>query len=412
MDDSKHPAVHPLFLLLCVMVAMTAIGHCQYTWTLFVPSIKRSLHVNFAQVQLGFSIFITLQTCSVLALGVLVTPKLYKAVMCAGSLLIGGAYYGLSVSSQLGHVYVCCAALGMGVGCVYNGCVSLAVRLFPRNRGLASGMAASGYGGGTLLTVSLLRSRIESDGYQLTFRWLGVYVSLISLAASSLLPHELWMEKKMEEPPPHLYRMDVPLKKAVRKDTFWLLYLLLVLITFVGLVVTAQLRPLAEAFDIPIKTFVYALQERADRMLNFISRPLWGSVSDVIGRLEALGLAFSMQAVVLVIWSAHLGDESYFVICSALSTFSWGEVYSIFPAIAADLYGVQHVSATFGALYTGKAVASILAGPVVSVVSDLLSWYLIIEVMAFLSLLDALLAVFVLKPRVDRETRPPAITLA
>lgn len=52
----------------------------------------------------------------------------------------------------------------------------------------------------------------------------------------------------------------------VRKDTFWLLYLLLVLITFVGLVVTAQLRPLAEAFDIPIKTFVYALQERAQTL--------------------------------------------------------------------------------------------------------------------------------------------------
>ena len=110
-----------------------------------------------------------------------------------------------------------------------------------------------------------------------------------------------------------------------------------------------------------------------------------------------MGLAFALQAIVLFIWSTCLDVPSAFVVFSGLSTFSWGEIYSLFPAVAADLYGTQHVSATYGALYTGKAVASYLAGPVASSVASMFSWEAILRIMAVASALDALLALVALK---------------
>ena len=103
------------------------------------------------------------------------------------------------------------------------------------------------------------------------------------------------------------------------------------------------------------------------------------------------------QTVVLLYWSSRLADPTVFVVCSALSTFSWGEVYSLFPAMAADLYGSTHVSANFGALYTGKAIATIMAGPLASLVAEHQSWETIILSMAMISLADAALAACVLR---------------
>ena len=61
-------------------------------------------------------------------------------------------------------------------------------------------------------------------------------------------------------------------------------------------------------------------------------------------------------------------------------------MYSLFPAMAADLYGTRHIGQTYGALYTGKAVASLLAGPVASAVAGAYSWELIVRLMALAAL--------------------------
>ncbi|KAL1498984.1 hypothetical protein AB1Y20_013504 [Prymnesium parvum] len=409
---AKPPSasLRPRLSLLCVAASMGAIGHVQYTWTLFVPSLAASLAASLPQVQLGFSLFVGLQTSSVLCLGLLVHRSHHRLAMCAGSLVVGLSLCGLAAVRSLTQLYACCALLGLGVGCVYNGCMSLSVRLFPLQRGLAAGVSAAAYGGGTVLTVAYIEAAIEERGSAYTLRALGLSLAAVTLAASSALPAAHWRGAAHEAVARHADEPDVPLSEAVRGCAFWVLYLMLVLITFTGLVVSAQLRPIADAFGMPSATLVLALQ--ADRILTLISRPFWGALSDCIGRAQTLALAFGLQALVLLTWAARLSDASFFVVCSALSTFSWGEVYSMFPAIAADLYGVDSVSATFGALYTGKAVASVLAGPVASFVAEQLSWSAVILLMALVSFADALLAALSLGPLIRREAARRCSTLS
>jgi len=104
------------------------------------------------------------------------------------------------------------------------------------------------------------------------------------------------------------------------------------------------------------------------------------------------------------VWWQKLGDPNFFIVCSALSTFSWGEVYSLFPAFAADLYGSTHVASTYGGLYTGKGVASILAGPAVSWAASVFTWSDIILAMGLASAVDSWLALGVLKPLLRRHS--------
>lgn len=374
-------------------LCMVAIGHCQYTWTLFVTSLQRTLNTDAAAIQLAFSFFVALQTTSVLALGlILPSARHERSAMACGGLVLLVALHGLAGASSLSRLYASAALMGIGVGMSYNVCMAVSVRTFTTHRGLAAGVVAAGYGAGTLPTIAVIEASIETSGASLTYRALAWALSATILTAAAILPPTPPPPPRAAHPKPGGAppRPQLRLVQVLREPSFYLLYAMLILISAVGLVVTAQLKPMARALGVTEADLVLALE--VDRVLNGVSRPVWGLVSDIIGRENTLALAFGAQALVLAAWSTVLSSSTAFVAFSALSTFAWGEIYSLFPALAADLYGTEHVGQNYGAIYTGKAVASFLAGPLASSVAEAYSWVGVIRVMAVASAIDAALA--------------------
>lgn len=398
---------HPLRALACALVAMASAGHCQYTWTLFVPHLRDALATDSVHIQTGFSLFVILQTTSFLALGLASPSAHHRQVMILVSLLLGAGLCGLSSARSLAALYCSCAAMGVSVGVIYNVCVTRAVQIVPERRGLFAGIVASVYGAGTLLTVGAIEASITSAGYSATLRSMALTLTSACLAASLIMP-----PRGAQRGPGGAdeAERDFNLWQAAQMPAFWCLYAMLVLISTVGLVVTAQLEPIAEAEDVPASSLLLALQ--VDRALNGVSRPAWGLLSDYLGRERTLCLAFGLSGAVLLVWSGALCSADAFVACSALSTFSWGEVYSLFPALTADVFGPGHVSAVYGALYTGKAAASVIAGPVASFLAARFGWRLLIRAMAAASLLDGALAMGVLPRLVARPHDPGRRTSA
>ncbi len=94
---------------------------------------------------------------------------------------------------------------------------------------------------------------------------------------------------------------------------------------------------------------------------NGASRFLWGWVSDSLGRERTMAVAFFLQAIFLasVVTLGRRGDV-WFVVTMALVFLTWGELYVLFPAVLADLFGARHAASNYSFLYSTKGVASIL----------------------------------------------------
>ena len=192
----------------------------------------------------------------------------------------------------------------------------------------------------------------------------------------------------------------------VQSPIFWVMYVMFVLVGAGGLMATAQLAPIAKDFKIdaipvsligitlPALTFALSI----DRILNGLTRPFFGWVSDNIGRENTMLIAFGLEAVGIWALSAFGHDPVMFVLLSGLVFLAWGEIYSLVPSTCTDIYGVKYATTNAGLLYTAKGTASLLV-PLGNVLAQATgSWRAVFLVAAAMNLVAALAAPFVLRP--------------
>src|ERR1700730_16894168 len=154
------------FQLLLGVICMMVISSPQYVWALFTQPLTASLRANLADIQITFSILIVLQTFLSPAQGSLVDRFGPRLLLSLGALLTGFSWVLASQASSLTALYVTYGLLGgLGPGIIYIGVIGHMVSWFPDRRGLATGLAAAGYGFGAILTSFPIDSMIKSAGY-------------------------------------------------------------------------------------------------------------------------------------------------------------------------------------------------------------------------------------------------------
>jgi OFA family oxalate/formate antiporter-like MFS transporter len=398
--------------LVCGVLCMVMIANLQYGWTLFVNPIDQKYHWGTAAIQVAFSIFIATETWLVPIEGWFVDRFGPKIVVALGGVFVAGAWALNSVASSLWILYVAAALSGIGAGAVYGTCVGNALKWFPDLRGLAAGLTAAGFGAGTAATVIPIRDMILGYGYEAAFLWFGIGQGLIIL----LLSRFLRAPRAADLPKPaarltHSLRDYAPLE-MLKSPVFWLLYLMFVMVAASGLMATAQLAPIARDFGLADQkvdiVFVTATTLSAalviDNVLNGLARPFFGWLSDVIGRENTMGIVFALGA--FAYWGlGTLGTTPYmFILLAGFIFFTWGEIFSLFPAVATDTYGAKYATANAGLLYTAKGVA-VWVVPLASVIKNVTgSWHGVFVLAALMNVAVAVLALFVLKPLRRRIT--------
>ncbi len=393
--------------LIVGIVGMVAIANLQYGWTLFVSPIDNQFHWGKAAIQVGFSLFVLAETWLVPFEAYLVDSYGPQVVVAVGGIMVGLAWILNSAADSLAMLYAGGIIGGIGAGIVYGTASGAALKWFPDRRGLAAGLTAAGFGAGSALTIIPIANQIKASGYQSAFFTWGILQGAVVLACAFLMRAPQKQDfAGVAVPVESQTTQDFTPLEMLKTPAFYLLYVMMTMLAMGGLMATAQLGPIAKDFQVadnPVSLFGLTMAAlpfalSLDRILNGVTRPFFGWVSDHIGRENTMFIAFGLEgiAILLLITFAHI--PVFFVIFSGLTFFGWGEIYSLFPATCGDLFGKKFATTNYGLLYTAKGTASLLV-PVGSLIAGSTgNWYPIFILAIAFDWIGALLALFALKP--------------
>src|SRR5215475_10908750 len=178
-----------------------------------------------------------------------------------------------------------------------------------------------------------------------------------------------------------------------------------------GLMVTAQLKPVATDFKIGEAALTIALI--LTPLANGSSRLLWGWVSDYLGRERTMFTAFLLQGIFLLA-ATTLGrtGDVMFVALMVLVFLTWGELYVLFPAVLGDFYGSKNSAGNYSFLYSAKGVASLVGSGIAATLFEKTgTWNYAFIGSAVLALLSALMALFVRRIPLPQKSAESALSV-
>ncbi len=362
-----------------------------------------------------------------------------SALCWGGGLILAG----IAVRAhQLWLVYLIAVLCGVGQGLGYITPVSTLIKWFPDRRGMATGFAIMGYGGGAMIGAPLA---VWLIGYYTVGGVPGVSLALISMgviyfvfmcagafgfrvAPSGWRPAG-WEPSPAAQSNAMITQRHVHLHEAWRTPQFWLIWAVLFLNVTAGIAVISMASPMlqdvfgAKLLGLESVTSLTAAQRGAIAaaaaglvglisLFNALGRIFWASLSDKLGRKNTYYAFFILGIILyclLPIWG-HLGIPALFVasICIILSMYGGG--FATVPAYLADIFGTQMVGAIHGALITAWSAAGIVGPALIAGlrqfqldhgVAHNLVYDLTLYIMAFL-LFCGLICNFFVKP-VDKK---------
>jgi OFA family oxalate/formate antiporter-like MFS transporter len=397
-------------------VGMVMIGNLQYAWTLFAqPMVKAHAqqHWTLSDVQWGFGLFIAAGTWAMPFLASFIDKTGPRILMIMSGVLCAIGWGSLGHVGSLTEFYALYALAGVGVACVYGCGVSVAVKWFPDRRGIASGIITAGYGMGAAAFNPIFDRMIRSIGYSDTFLWTGIsHGALIMLAGLVLVnpPASYRVAVAAVKPKVRRHDLEFTYTEMLRTPQFYFLFLAMLSIGIGGLMVTAQLKPVATDFKIGATAVTLALI--LTPLANGSSRILWGWVSDYLGRERTMFTAFGLQAIFLLA-ATTLGrtGDVMFVVLMVLVFLTWGELYVLFPAVCADFYGSKNSAHNYSFLYSAKGFAALIgSGIAATLLEKTGTWNYAFIGSAVLVLVSALMALFVKRIPLPQKSEQPAFS--
>ncbi len=412
-DQAAAPGVrtaaHTRWVQLALgLICMMTISSPQYVWTLMTKPLMAKLGIALPEVQVTFSLLVLLQAFFSPFQGALIDRFGPRMLISIGTLLAGFSWMLASYAQSTTMLYLTYGCIGgLGTGIVYVGVVGLMVRWFPDRRGFAAGAVAAGYGMGAIVTTFPISASLAAHGLDSTLWLYGIIFAAIGFIAS----------QGLRVPP--VATTGVSVSATVSRATsairefrptemlktpiFWLMFAMMTMMSTSGLMVTSQMASFAADFGVS-KVLVFGLAAlplalTIDRFTNGLTRPLFGWISDRLGRENTMCFAFALEAVAMTLWLLTRDNAVLFVLLSGVVFFGWGEIFSLFPSTLTDTFGTRFATANYGWLYISFGIGSIFGGPLAALLHQHTgSWVPVFGCAIALDITTAVLALAVLKP--------------
>lgn len=394
-------------LILCV-ACMVMIANLQYGWTLFVPALQRAHGWSVSNIQLAFTLFIALETwCTPISGWIadhLPAHLAPRVVIGFGGILVALGWVVNSYAGTLRALYLGEVLAGLGAGAVYSCAVGTSVKWFKDHRGLAVGLTAAGFGAGAALTIVPIEMTVAGAGYATAFFWFGLVQGVAVLIASQFIRNPA----PGEAPAVTAVKVRQTTRsytsgEMLRSPVFWVLYLLDVLMCAGGLIVTANLAPIATAYGVATTIIFLGASTLAvalivANVMNGVARPFFGWVSDNIGLSKTMAIAFGLGAVAYFLLGFTGNTPWGLIFFSGLVFFCWGEIFSLFPAMCTDLFGERYATTNTSLLYTAKGLAAFLVPLGTLIAASTGSWSSILYLTTIINIVAVILIITTLRP--------------
>jgi MFS family permease len=355
-----------------------------YGFSVFNGPLVKVLGSSLTSVGWIFSVAIIFLGLSAAVFGKWVERVGPRKAMLASALCFFAGFLVSALGVVLGSLPVVILGYGViggtGLGIGYISPVSTLIKWFPDRRGMATGLAIMGFGGGALvgspLAVNLMKYFSEGSQYggiPATFITMAALYLCFQLAAVRIarLPFPGyqpagWVPSKTEAA--HIAAQgagDFSVAQAIRKPQFWLLWGILLLNVSAGIGILGQASLMAQKM-VGISAAAAAGFVGLLSLCNMAGRFIWSSFSDKIGRKWAYAMYSGVGA--LAYWAipgaAASGNMLLFVALFALVMSFYGAGFATIPAYLADMFGKKEVGAIHGRLLTAWSMAGVI-GPLV-----------------------------------------------
>jgi len=350
------------FQLCASVIAMIMIANLQYAWTLFVQPLQQGTGWRLSDIQYAFALFILFQTWVQPLDGWLIDRIGPRWLISVAGLLCGLGWAGMAYATTLPMLYTLYCLAGVGAAFVYSGSIGSALKWFKERRGLASGIIAAGFGGGTALFIPFISSMIADRGYQAAFISTGVFQGVVIVAVAQFLRHPP-VQPAATTPTAVGRKAQVGAQlttlEMLKTPQFYLMYCAFVMMGTGFLLATANLGPIARSWGLSAAAVTMAAT--FSPLANGASRIFWGWASDRTGRENAMIVAFTLNAAcLLLVLTLGQWSGAWFAFGLVLVYFTGGQIYSLFPSATGDYFGTKHATSNYAVLYTAKGVAAFI----------------------------------------------------
>lgn len=337
------------YLILLAAVATQICLGATYSWAAFVGPIKSALGLGQGTVQLPFNTFYVVFPATAIAGGMLLYRLGPRFCAIAGGLLFGAGWFTASFGqTHFGFTVAGIGVLaGIGAGLAYLVPIATAIHWFPEHKGLVTGIAVAGFGGGAAAVARIGNSLMTNRGATPfeAFRLFAIaFLIIIPLAGFVMV----WPAS-----PASARTQRIRPAELLRNGVFWVLYFAMFSGLAAGFAVIANVKELGGSAV--AKAGVSAVAWFA--IANAAGRILWGLIQDRIPPRWVLAANLALQALLLALCGPLL-EAKHLDFVAAVAGFNYGGVLVLYAISATRLWGAERMATAYGWLFSANIPAS------------------------------------------------------
>ncbi|MCL2697976.1 MAG: OFA family MFS transporter [Oscillospiraceae bacterium] len=351
-----------------------------YIWSVFQNGIARTIFSGDDRgASLAFSLLLLMMTVGSIIGGKLAARYSTRIVVFIGGLILALGFFlsSLVTADYPWMLWITYGVIGgLGMGFTYSTTIACAQKWYPHKRGLVTGVIVASLGFGGVVLTPIVERLIAvfggvGEGEQGTFRVLGIIFTVVISICSFFLHSPHGEDKaKLAAATAAVTKKQYSPSEMLKTPQFYMIVFAYLLACMGGVMMINFARPIAEVRiaeaelnDVVILGMgLAAFGVMAVTMFNSLGRLTWGMISDKLGRNKVIFILLSGNVVLPLLVNTVGGLWVYILI--ALIGLFYGGIFSNFPALTADLFGVKHVAANYGFVLLGFGVGSNIASQI------------------------------------------------